>query len=70
MSNAHLLKPTVANHLRANLAFYVLLTIGASFMVGPFVWMLSTALKVPGDQFDHRLITPAKAHDGKDESAH
>ena len=56
MSNAHLLKPTVANHLRANIAFYVLLTLGAVFMVGPFVWMLSTALKVPGDQFDHRLI--------------
>ncbi len=59
MSNAHLLKPTVANHLRANLAFYALLILGSALMIGPFVWMLSTALKLPGDQFDHRLI-PAR----------
>ena len=59
MSNAHLLKPTVANHLRANLAFYALLIVGSLLMIGPFVWMLSTALKPPGDQFDHRLI-PAR----------
>lgn len=56
MSNAHLLKPTVANHLRANLAFYALLILGALLMVGPFFWMVSTALKLPADQFDHRLV--------------
>lgn len=25
-------------------------------MIGPFIWMVSTSLKVPGDQFDKRLI--------------
>ena len=59
MSNAHLLPPTAANHLRANLGFYLLLTAGSCLMVGPFVWMASTALKLPGDQFDHRLIPSA-----------
>ena len=56
MSNAHLVKPTFGNHLRANLIFYVLLIFGALLMVGPFVWMVSTALKLPADRFDHRLI--------------
>lgn len=60
MSNAHLLKPSVANYLRANIAFYAVLIAGSVLMVGPFGWMLSTALKVTGDQFDHRLI-PARA---------
>lgn len=59
MSNAHLLPPTAANHLRANLGFYLLLTAGSCLMIGPFVWMASTALKLPGDQFDHRLIPSA-----------
>lgn len=56
MSNAHLLKPTLANHLRENAVFYALLVFGSFLMVGPFVWMLSTALKLPADQFDRRLI--------------
>ncbi len=56
MSNAHLLKPTFANHMRANWIFYVLLIGGATLMVGPFIWMVSTSLKVPGDQFDRRLV--------------
>lgn len=56
MSNAHLLKPTFSNHMRQNALFYALLIFGAALMIGPFVWMLSTALKVPGDQFDQRLI--------------
>ena len=60
MSNAHLLKPSAANYLRANIAFYAVLIAGSVLMVGPFGWMLSTALKVPGDQFDHRLI-PTRA---------
>lgn len=57
MSNAHLLKPTFSNHMRQNALFYALLIFGAALMIGPFVWMLSTALKVPGDQFDQRLIS-------------
>ncbi|QQA44463.1 carbohydrate ABC transporter permease [Pelagovum pacificum] len=56
MSNAHLLKPTFGNHLRENWIFYALLLAGSVIMVGPFAWMLSTSLKVPGDQFDQRLI--------------
>lgn len=56
MSNAHLLKPTLRNHMRENAIFYALLIGGSLLMIGPFVWMISTALKVPGDQFDRRLI--------------
>lgn len=56
MSNAHLLEPTFRNHMRENTIFYALLIIGSLLMIGPFVWMVSTALKVPGDQFDRRLI--------------
>lgn len=35
---------------------YLLLTLGALVMIGPFVWMLSTALKLPANQFDRSLI--------------
>ena len=56
MSNAHLLKPSFSNHMRENALFYALLVFGAALMIGPFVWMLSTALKLPADQFDKRLI--------------
>ena len=56
MSNAHLLKPTFGNHMRENTVFYLLLLLGSALMIGPFVWMASTALKLPADQFDHRLI--------------
>jgi ABC-type glycerol-3-phosphate transport system permease component len=34
----------------------VVLTIGAFLMVGPFIWMLSTSLKVPTEQFDQKLL--------------
>jgi multiple sugar transport system permease protein len=56
MTNLHLLKPTFGNHMRANLGFYALLLIGSALMIGPFGWMISTALKWPADQFDHRLL--------------
>ncbi len=56
MSNAHLLKPTFGNHMRENAIFYALLMLGTVVMIGPFVWMLSTSLKLPADQFDRRLI--------------
>jgi ABC-type glycerol-3-phosphate transport system permease component len=39
------------------LAMLVLLT-GAVAMVGPFVWMLSTSLKLPEDQYARLLIPP------------
>jgi ABC-type glycerol-3-phosphate transport system permease component len=32
------------------------LCIGALAMVGPFIWMISTALKIPAEQYDQRLI--------------
>lgn len=56
MSNLHLLKPTFGNHMRENSIFYALLLFGTILMIGPFIWMISTSLKVPGDQFDRRLI--------------
>ncbi len=35
---------------------YALLILGALVMVGPFVWMVSTSLKEPADQFTRALI--------------
>ena len=35
---------------------YALLIFGALVMVGPFVWMVSTSLKEPADQFSRTLI--------------
>ena len=35
---------------------YALLILGAFVMVGPFVWMISTSLKEPADQFSRTLI--------------
>ncbi len=35
---------------------YILITIGAVFMIGPFLWMLSTAFKLPADQYSRLLI--------------
>ena len=42
MSAAQLRPPTLANHLRATWGAYLLLLLGASLMVGPFAWMVST----------------------------
>jgi multiple sugar transport system permease protein len=35
---------------------YLLLMLGALVMVGPFIWMIATALKLPADQFSRSLI--------------
>jgi ABC-type glycerol-3-phosphate transport system permease component len=35
---------------------YTLLIAGAVIMVGPFLWMVATAFKLPADQFSHSLI--------------
>lgn len=35
---------------------YALLILGALVMVGPFVWMVSTSLKEPADQFTRALV--------------
>jgi ABC-type glycerol-3-phosphate transport system permease component len=37
----------------------IALVIGALAMMGPFIWMLSTSLKLPADQFDQRIIPQA-----------
>ena len=39
-----------------DLATYALLIAGAGIMVGPFLWMVATAFKLPADQFTHTLI--------------
>ena len=35
---------------------YVVLILGSLVMVGPFLWMISTAFKLPADQFTRALI--------------
>ncbi len=42
-----------------DLATYAILLAGALLMIGPFVWMVSTAFKQPGDQFSRALIPTA-----------
>ena len=37
---------------------YGLLLLGGVLMVGPFLWMVSTAFKIPADQFTKTLIPP------------
>src|SRR5512138_3599808 len=41
-----------------DLVSYTLLILGAVLMVGPFLWMVSTSFKLPGDQFSKTLIPP------------
>jgi len=47
--------PRVQKRL-VDLATYAILLIGAVAMVGPFLWMVSTAFKHPADQFSRELI--------------
>ncbi len=42
-----------------DLASYLILLAGAVVMVGPFLWMVSTAFKQPADQFSRDLIPAA-----------
>ncbi len=37
---------------------YTLLLLGAVIMVGPFLWMISTSFKLPGDQYTKTLVPP------------
>ncbi len=37
---------------------YALLALGTVLMVGPFLWMISTSFKLPGDQYTKTLIPP------------
>ncbi len=45
-----------ARKLTLDLITYALLIAGALIMVGPFIWMLSTAFKVPANQYSRDLI--------------
>ncbi len=45
--------------LLLDLVTYTLLVAGTVLMVGPFLWMVSTSFKLPGDQFTKTLIPPA-----------
>ena len=35
---------------------YILVLIGILIFTGPFIWMVSTSLKLPADQYTHNLI--------------
>jgi ABC-type glycerol-3-phosphate transport system permease component len=37
---------------------YILLILGSVIMLGPFLWMVSTAFKLPADQFTRTLLPP------------
>jgi multiple sugar transport system permease protein len=37
---------------------YIVLILGSVIMLGPFLWMVSTAFKLPADQFTRTLIPP------------
>lgn len=39
-----------------NTLAYLVLIVGSLIMVGPFMWMISTALKAPADQFSRNFI--------------
>jgi ABC-type sugar transport system, permease component len=45
-----------ANKLLGDIASYLLLLFGSLIMVGPFLWMISTSLKLPADQFSRSFI--------------
>jgi multiple sugar transport system permease protein len=42
--------------LLLDLVTYIFLIAGAVIMLGPFLWMVATAFKLPADQFTHTLI--------------
>ncbi len=47
-----------SEEMRGNVIAIVLLLAGGIIMVAPFVWMLSTSLKLPVDQYSRTLIPP------------
>ncbi len=44
--------------LLLDLVSYALLLLGTVLMVGPFLWMVATAFKLPADQYTKTLIPP------------
>ncbi len=50
-----------------DLITYILLILGAIFMIGPFIWMIATSFKLPADQFTKTLIpNPATLNNFKE----
>lgn len=47
-----------AEEVRGNVLAVTLLLTGGIVMVAPFVWMVSTSLKLPADQYSRTLIPP------------
>lgn len=47
-----------SEEIRGNLAAVALLLAGGIIMVAPFIWMLSTSLKLPADQYSRTLLPP------------
>jgi ABC-type glycerol-3-phosphate transport system permease component len=41
-----------------DLTCYAILLLGMVWMIGPFLWMVSTSFKLPGDQYTKTLIPP------------
>nr|WP_314260797.1 carbohydrate ABC transporter permease [uncultured Devosia sp.] len=52
----HQLAASMLVHLRGQFWVYLLLLAGGVLMMAPFIWMVSTALKPPADQFTRDLI--------------
>jgi ABC-type glycerol-3-phosphate transport system permease component len=44
------------NQVLIDTGVYLLLVLGALVMVGPFIWMIATALKLPANQYSRSLI--------------
>jgi len=47
-----------AEEMRGNALAVILLLAGGTIMVAPFIWMLSTSLKLPADQYSRTLLPP------------
>ncbi len=47
-----------AEEIRGNVVAVALLLTGGIVMVAPFIWMVSTSLKLPADQYSRSLIPP------------
>ncbi|PLP60854.1 hypothetical protein CYK37_00635 [Mesorhizobium loti] len=47
-----------AEEVRGNVIAVTLLLAGGIIMVAPFIWMVSTSLKLPADQYSRSLIPP------------
>jgi multiple sugar transport system permease protein len=47
-----------ADEIRGNVVAVALLLTGGIVMVAPFIWMVSTSLKLPADQYSRSLIPP------------